>query len=134
LDMLPVSIRYADFCFLQPPSTSPSTATGDSFNPRCGFLFFATSSWTNAQIRPVWFQSAMRIFVFCNLDAIRYHRVEIVFQSAMRIFVFCNLITSLLTYLSLLYVSIRDADFCFLQPATATCRPSENCARNWRVI
>uniref|UniRef100_UPI002ACDC67D hypothetical protein n=1 Tax=Chloroflexus sp. TaxID=1904827 RepID=UPI002ACDC67D len=38
-----VSIRDADFCFLQHSAVMPSRWLHCGFNPRCGFLFFATS-------------------------------------------------------------------------------------------
>ncbi|MCX7861345.1 MAG: hypothetical protein N2385_14735, partial [Chloroflexus sp.] len=60
------------------------------FNPRCGFLFFATSGNAPLVLLPNRFQSAMRIFVFCNVDQELLQRI-------------------------VEEVSIRDADFCFLQ-------------------
>ncbi|MCX7861346.1 MAG: hypothetical protein N2385_14740, partial [Chloroflexus sp.] len=53
-------------------------------------MFFATDAQQNTTPQSRLFQSAMRIFVFCNmLDTTRSTYPDR-FQSAMRIFVFCN--------------------------------------------
>ncbi|MCX7860214.1 MAG: hypothetical protein N2385_08990, partial [Chloroflexus sp.] len=85
-----VSIRDADFCFLQQVTARAVQSNSPLFQSAMRIFVFCNQRHAQESQGVRTFQSAMRIFVFCNQRHAQGSQGVRTFQSAMRIFVFCN--------------------------------------------